>query len=116
MTTRPTYLALPTPATPTFPTDPSTPLSPGARAAHDTLPYTHASMPYPEPARRSVRDALGAFVAANTGLLLVVASQAFYSLMNVAVKTLNSLDPPVPPLELILVRMIITYLCCTSYM
>ncbi|KAF4621973.1 hypothetical protein D9613_009250 [Agrocybe pediades] len=41
----------------------------------------------------------------NTGLLLVAASQAFFSLMNVAVKKLNSIDPPVPTLELVWVRM-----------
>jgi hypothetical protein len=35
----------------------------------------------------------------NVGLLLVVASQMFFSLMNVAVKKLNSIDPPVSALE-----------------
>lgn len=35
----------------------------------------------------------------NTGMLLIAASQAFFSLMNVAVKKLNSLDQPVPALE-----------------
>ena len=38
----------------------------------------------------------------NTGLLLVVASQAFFSLMNVSVKVLNSIDPPVTVLEVCL--------------
>ena len=37
--------------------------------------------------------------ANNTGLLLVVASQFFFAVVNLAVKTLNSLDPPVPVLE-----------------
>ena len=40
----------------------------------------------------------------NTGLLLVATSQFFFSLMNVSVKWLNSLDEPVPTLEV----------CCTS--
>lgn len=35
----------------------------------------------------------------NAGLLLVAASQAFFSMMNVAVKKLNGLDPPVPAFE-----------------
>lgn len=35
----------------------------------------------------------------NAGLLLVAASQAFLSMMNVAVKKLNNLDPPVPAFE-----------------
>jgi hypothetical protein len=41
-------------------------------------------------------------VANNTGLLLVTGSQAFFALMNVAVKKLNGLDPPVPALEVCL--------------
>ncbi|KAI0694045.1 EamA-like transporter family-domain-containing protein [Cytidiella melzeri] len=52
----------------------------------------------------------------NAGLLYIGSSQAFFSLMNVFVKKLNSLDPPVPPLELILVRMAITWICCITYM
>jgi hypothetical protein len=35
----------------------------------------------------------------NIGLLLVAASQAFFSLMNVSVKKLNSIDPPVSALQ-----------------
>lgn len=35
----------------------------------------------------------------NTGLLLIASAQAFFSCMNVAVKKLNSLDPPVPTLQ-----------------
>jgi hypothetical protein len=35
----------------------------------------------------------------NVGLLLVVGSQMFFSLMNVAVKKLNSIDPPVSALQ-----------------
>ena len=35
------------------------------------------------------------FVKRNTGLLLILAAQAFFSLMNVAVKKLHDIDPPV---------------------
>ncbi|KXN91325.1 hypothetical protein AN958_01300 [Leucoagaricus sp. SymC.cos] len=52
----------------------------------------------------------------NAGLLLVVGSQMFLSLMNVAVKKLNSIDPPVSALELIVVRMAITWICSVTYM
>ncbi|KAF9441674.1 hypothetical protein P691DRAFT_683172 [Macrolepiota fuliginosa MF-IS2] len=52
----------------------------------------------------------------NVGLLLVVGSQMFFSLMNLAVKKLNSIDPPVSALELIVVRMGITYICSITYM
>lgn len=38
-------------------------------------------------------------VASNQGLLLVAASQFFFALMNLMVKKLNSLDPPVSALE-----------------
>ncbi|CDO68508.1 hypothetical protein BN946_scf184998.g5 [Trametes cinnabarina] len=55
-------------------------------------------------------------VQSNTGMLLVAASQLFFSLMNVWVKKLNSLDPPVPAFELIWVRMAITWICCITYM
>ncbi|KIP02015.1 hypothetical protein PHLGIDRAFT_96431 [Phlebiopsis gigantea 11061_1 CR5-6] len=52
----------------------------------------------------------------NAGMLLIAGSQGFFSLMNVAVKTLNSLDPPVSAMELVFVRMFITWICCVSYM
>lgn len=35
----------------------------------------------------------------NSGMLLIASSQAFYSLMDVSVKKLNSIQPPVPTLE-----------------
>ncbi|KIL58907.1 hypothetical protein M378DRAFT_15176 [Amanita muscaria Koide BX008] len=56
------------------------------------------------------------FLADNAGLFLVVLSQAFSSLMNLSVKLLNNVDPPVSVLEVILVRMVITYICCLAYM
>ncbi|RDB21736.1 hypothetical protein Hypma_010932 [Hypsizygus marmoreus] len=65
---------------------------------------------------RSGYLAVKGIVRNNAGLLLITASQAFFSCMNTAVKKLNSIDPPVPTLELIVVRMGITYLCSMSYM
>ncbi|EIN06921.1 DUF6-domain-containing protein [Punctularia strigosozonata HHB-11173 SS5] len=61
-------------------------------------------------------DVVREFVEDNAGLLLVALSQLFFALMNVMVKKLNALDPPVPPLELVSVRMGITYVCCITYM
>ncbi|KAF9071884.1 hypothetical protein BDP27DRAFT_462995 [Rhodocollybia butyracea] len=52
----------------------------------------------------------------NIGLLSIVASQVFLALVNVAVKQLNVIDPPVPTFELILIRMAITYLFSVTYM
>lgn len=39
------------------------------------------------------------FLQRNAGLLLVGSSQAFFALMNLFVKILNSLDPPMPALQ-----------------
>ena len=51
----------------------------------------------------------------NTGLLLVVASQVFFSLMNVAVKMLNSIDPPVTVLEVCLIVFIPSFIDLMTY-
>lgn len=40
-----------------------------------------------------------AFTRDNAGLLLVVCAQVLSSLMNVGVKKLHNIDPPVPPLQ-----------------
>jgi hypothetical protein len=45
------------------------------------------------------RTALSSFLNDNSGLLLVAASQFFFSAMGISVKWLNSLDKPVPTLE-----------------
>jgi len=39
------------------------------------------------------------FVARNVGMLLIIASQFFFACMNVSVKILNRLDPPVHALQ-----------------
>ena len=45
------------------------------------------------------RSSLSSFFDDNTGLLLIAASQLFVSAMSLLVKVLNSLDEPVPILE-----------------
>ncbi|KAH7904078.1 hypothetical protein BJ138DRAFT_1167165 [Hygrophoropsis aurantiaca] len=45
-------------------------------------------------------------------MLLIMSAQLFFAFMNLSVKILNSLDEPVPTLELIAVRMAITFTCC----
>ncbi|KAJ3891143.1 integral membrane protein DUF6 [Lentinula edodes] len=52
----------------------------------------------------------------NVGLLLIVTAQAFLALVNVAVKKLNTIDPPVPTFELIFIRMATTYVFSIAYM
>jgi hypothetical protein len=90
MTSRATYIALTPEAedfpTPRFPTTfipaPQASESPGLNTRWQEI----------------VSQAFGLFTS-NAGLLLVAASQFFFSLMNLAVKKLNSIEPPVPALE-----------------
>jgi len=56
------------------------------------------------------RSAVSIFVDKNTGLLLVAASQFFFSGMNLSVKLLNGLDEPVPTLEVSLGPPVIFFL------
>lgn len=53
-------------------------------------------------------------IANNTGLLLVTVSQFFFALVHAAAKKMNSSETPVPVLELVFVRMSITYICSIS--
>lgn len=48
---------------------------------------------------RGIVSKCGALYQNNTGLLLVALAGAFASMMSALVKTLNSIDPPVPMLE-----------------
>ncbi|KAI0290235.1 hypothetical protein BC826DRAFT_1027928 [Russula brevipes] len=107
---------------------------PGMATSHSS--YTTATsglLPSPDPAVISSRDGqvdpdetsplfpthrthvpqsnhpVSAFLNKNTGLLLVVASQFFFSAMNISVKWLSNLDEPIPTLELIWVRMVIMF-------
>lgn len=49
--------------------------------------------------RHSAQSSVSAFLDKNAGLSLIAASQFFFSAMNICVKRLNSLDEPVPILE-----------------
>ncbi|TFK38438.1 hypothetical protein BDQ12DRAFT_683666 [Crucibulum laeve] len=55
-------------------------------------------------------------ISNNTGMLLMTLAQVFGASMNLCVKKLNGIDPPVSPLEIILVRMMLTYIVATTYM
>lgn len=57
-----------------------------------------------------------AFVDTNLGMLLIIVAQFFFVCMNLGVKQLDSLDVPMHTLELIVVRMVITLVCCLLYM
>jgi hypothetical protein len=45
------------------------------------------------------RSSTSAFIDRNAGLLLVAGSEFFFSIINVSIKWLNSLDEPMPILE-----------------
>ncbi|KIL66858.1 hypothetical protein M378DRAFT_9889 [Amanita muscaria Koide BX008] len=46
------------------------------------------------------------FISDNAGLLLVILSEMFFSMMNAAVKFLRTDDAPIPVLQVILIRMV----------
>ncbi|KAF9258918.1 DUF6-domain-containing protein [Marasmius fiardii PR-910] len=64
----------------------------------------------------SVPTFLSNFIRTNYGLLLVIGAEGCLSMVNVAVKKLNSIDPPVPVLELIVIRMAITWMFSVGLM
>ena len=74
--------------------------APGLPASRDALADSDETSPLLRTNRaQRARSSLSAFFDENTGLLLVAASQFFFSAMNTCVKWLNSLDEPVPMLE-----------------
>jgi drug/metabolite transporter (DMT)-like permease len=56
------------------------------------------------------------FAARNAGMLLIIYSQFFFASMDISVKLLNGLEPPVHALQIIVIRMGITFVCCEVYM
>ncbi|KAG1865003.1 hypothetical protein DFJ58DRAFT_724557 [Suillus subalutaceus] len=62
------------------------------------------------------RSTVPSFVANNAGMLYIISSEFFFASMNLSVKLLNSLEPPVHAFEVIVVRMGITLTCCVIYM
>jgi hypothetical protein len=58
--------------------------------------------------RLRARSFMSTFIDNNTGIFFVVASQFFYTAMNVTVKFLNRVDEPVPTLEVCHVLMVTT--------
>ncbi|KAG5641444.1 hypothetical protein DXG03_005218 [Asterophora parasitica] len=78
-------------------TEPQSPTN----SSHEFLPEDELAPQWPITCGRwheGCRTAADIFQS-NTGLLLVTASQAFFSMMNTAVKKLNSIDPPVSTFE-----------------
>lgn len=64
----------------------------------DSSSYNDASQRKKTQWRRYTTQGLD-LIHNNIGLLLVASSELFFSLMNLAVKELNTIEPPVPTLE-----------------
>ncbi|OJA16652.1 hypothetical protein AZE42_04052 [Rhizopogon vesiculosus] len=64
----------------------------------------------------SSRSIVPDIIANNAGILFIITSQFFFAAMGISVKLLNSLEPPVHALQVIVVRMGITFICCVIYM
>ena len=75
--------------------------SPPVRDEASPLLPEHSQEPPPNTSARWLPAQLSAsaFLDNNAGLLLVVASQFFFSAIGISVKWLNSLDEPVPTFE-----------------
>ncbi|CAE6389237.1 unnamed protein product [Rhizoctonia solani] len=74
----------------------------------------HTFIPPPAPTQdgntpENRTNALQEFLKRNKGLLIIAASQFFFSLMNLSVKFLTVLNDPVPTLEVVAARMFITF-------
>jgi hypothetical protein len=90
---------------------PQSPSSPGLPVSRDVLAdpdeispllgtnRAHVTQSSQSERWHSARSSVSAFLDKNAGLSLIASSQLFFSAMNICVKWLNSLDEPVPILE-----------------
>ncbi|KAG2155321.1 integral membrane protein DUF6 [Suillus bovinus] len=86
---------------------------------HTTVVHDYGSTP-PTSAGTSQDDGaingrriVPGFIVNNAGMLYIIASQFFFASMNLSVKMLNTLEPPVHAFE---VSFGITLMCCVIYM
>ncbi|KZV77770.1 DUF6-domain-containing protein [Peniophora sp. CONT] len=117
MATRAGYTAL-TPETTTFPPR-YTPAPDSDTSEAIRLPTTSSSLSASittSNAIRIYRDGLLSFVDNNAGLLLVALAQLFFAFVNVSIKVLKEIDTPIATLQVVLVRMSVTYVCCLIFM
>jgi drug/metabolite transporter (DMT)-like permease len=68
----------------------------------------------PEPP--SSNGKLSSFRNRNLGLFCIALAQMFFSVMNLCAKLLSMGDPPIHPLEIIFVRMTLTWIGCIAYL
>src|SRR5438105_7785866 len=97
-----------------FSTTPHFDIASSSSTAYIALPVPDSSkapMPISPP-----RGRLASFFHRNLGLFYIAGAQMFFSMMNLCAKLLSMGDPPIHPLEIILVRMLITWIGAISYL
>ncbi|VDC01248.1 unnamed protein product [Peniophora sp. CBMAI 1063] len=67
-------------------------------------------------AYRRYANAFQGLVDLNAGLLLVALAQLCFAFVNVSIKVLKDTDTPIATLQVVLVRMSVTYVCCIGFM
>ena len=95
-----------------FPTTPHFDLASSSSTAYIALPAPE----HMDPAPPAPKGRLASFFYRNLGLFLIAAAQMFFSTMNLCAKLLSMGDPPIHPLEIIAVRMFITWLGGLAYL
>lgn len=80
--------------------------------AYIALPATTA----PTPTSSTSTSEANSFLHRNLGLLLIATAQLFFSTMNLSAKLLSQSHPPIHPLEIVFVRMLITWLGSLAYL
>ena len=97
-----------------FSTTPHFDIASSSSTAYISLPVPDSSMaPIPT---SPPRGRLASFFHRNLGLFLIAGAQMFFSMMNLCAKLLSMGDPPIHPLEIIFLRMLITWLGAISYL
>lgn len=71
----------------------------GSAGHHNPLPDVNFELGGQEPKWRTMWGKAKEMVENNIGLLCVIASMAFFAMMDVAVKKLHNIDPPVSTLQ-----------------
>ena len=93
-------------------TTPHFDLASSSSTAYIALPAPKSMEPSPSPPKGK----LAFFFYSNLGLFCIAAAQLFFSMMNLCAKLLSMGNPPIHPLEIIFVRMLITYIGATAYL
>ena len=95
-----------------FSTTPHFDLTSASSTAYIALPPLEAMSPERPPPKGPVES----FFDRNVGLFFIASSQIFFSIMNLCAKLLSMGYPPIHVLEIIFLRMLITWLCALGYL